>query len=84
VEPFFLGDIENYSNYRKEMEFAVLNGKKRNELWAIFTKRFKVRELQFIRITFTRPINGLTQREISYQYYLDQMEMCGVKVKAKY
>lgn len=84
VEPFFLGDIENYNNYRKEMEFAVLNGKKRNELWAIFTKRFKVRERQFIRITFTRPINGLTHREISYQYYLDQMEMCGVKVKAKY
>ena len=84
VEPFFLGDIENYNNYRKEMEFAEASGKKRNELWAIFRKKYKVRERQFIRITFTRPINGLTQKEIRYQHYLDQMEICGVNVRSNY
>jgi hypothetical protein len=84
VEPFFLGDLGNYSSYRKEMDSAESSGLKRNKLWAIYRKKFKVRERQFIRITFTRPINGLTGREISYQHYLDQMEICGVKVRANY
>ena len=80
VEPYFLGDQKTYDKYRADLEAAEASGVKRGSVWLKLRKKYQIEKKQFIRITFTRPIEGKTERVFTYQQYLEQMRISGVAV----
>jgi hypothetical protein len=80
VEPYFLGDQKTFEKYRAELDKAEASGLKRGSVWMKLRKKYKIEQKQFIRVTFTRPIEGKTERIFTYPQYLQQMEISGVTV----
>jgi hypothetical protein len=80
VEPYFLGERETYDAYRSELAEKEANGIPRGKLWLKLRKKYQVEKKQFVRITFTRPIDRRTDRVFTYQQYLTQMKLSEVSV----
>jgi hypothetical protein len=80
VEVYFLGDRKTYDRYRADLIKAESSGPNRRRIWLKLRKKHKIEQKQFVRVLFTRPIDGETERTFTYQYYLKQMKISGVKV----
>ncbi|MEI6569792.1 MAG: hypothetical protein WCR20_24155, partial [Verrucomicrobiota bacterium] len=66
--------------YRADLIKAEASGLNRRRIWLKLRKKHRIEQKQFVRVLFTRPIDGKTERKFTYQDYLTQMEICGVKV----
>jgi hypothetical protein len=80
VEVYFLGDRKTYDKYRADQIKEESSGINRGKIWLKLRKKHKIQQKQFVRVVFTRPIEGKTERTFTYQEYLRQMEISGVKV----
>ena len=80
VEVYFLGSRQTYDKYRADLVKAEADGVKRGKLWLKLRKKHKIEQKQFVRVVFTRTIDGETERTFKYQEYLRQMKISGVKV----
>lgn len=83
VEVYSLGSRDTFEKYRDEMLRAEARGIERGKLWMKLRKKHRIEQKQFVRVFFTRPIDGVKEKKFNFQEYLRQMEISGVEPARK-